>query len=58
MEPPCEADGGVTVTPCMVDHTRALPTDLRTGFKPVRAVREVWFVPTRLGMIVPEHLRA
>ena len=27
-----------------------LPTYLRTGFKPVRSVREIWDVPNRLGM--------
>ena len=49
---------GITVNTCTADHPRALPTYLRTGFKPVRSVREVWDVPTRLGMTVPEHLRA
>ena len=49
---------GITVNTCTADHPRALPTYLRTGFKPVRSVREVWEVPTRLGMTVPDHLRA
>ena len=49
---------GVTVNTCTADHARALPTYLRTGFKPIRSVREIWDVPTRLGMTVPEHLRA
>ena len=48
---------GITVNTCTADHPRALPTYLRTGFKPVRSVREVWDVPTRLGMTVPQHLR-
>ena len=48
---------GLTVNTCTADHPRALPTYLRAGFKPVRSVREVWDVPTRLGMTVPEHLR-
>ena len=48
---------GVTVNTCTADHPRALPTYLRTGFKPVRSVREVWDVPTRLGMTIPDHLR-
>ncbi len=48
---------GVTVNTCTADHPRALPTYLRTGFQPVRSVRETWDVPTRLGMAVPEHLR-
>ena len=49
---------GVTVNTCTADHPRAMPTYLRTGFKPVRSVREIWDVPTRLGMIVPDRLRA
>ena len=49
---------GVTVNTCTADHRRALPTYLRTGFKPLRTVREVWDVPTRLGMTIPDHLRA
>ena len=48
---------GITVNTCTADHARALPTYLRAGFKSVRSVREVWDVPTRLGMIVPLHLR-
>ena len=48
---------GVTVNTCTADHPRAMPTYLRAGFKPVRSVREVWDVPTRLGMTVPAHLR-
>ncbi len=49
---------GITVNTCTADHPRALPTYLRAGFKPVRSVRELWDVPTRLGMTVPDHLRA
>jgi GNAT superfamily N-acetyltransferase len=49
---------GVTVNTCTADHPRALPTYLRAGFRPIRAVRELWNVPTRLGMSIPEHLRA
>lgn len=51
------SERGLTVNTCTADHPRALPTYLRTGFKPTRSVREVWDVPTRLGMTVPEHLR-
>ena len=47
----------VTVNTCTADHPRALPGYLRAGFRPVRAVREVWDVPTRLGLSIPEHLR-
>ncbi len=49
---------GLTVNTCTADHPRALPTYLRTGFKPIRSVREMWDVPTRLGMRIPDHLRA
>jgi GNAT superfamily N-acetyltransferase len=48
---------GVTVNTCTADHPRAMPTYLWAGFRPVRSVREVWDVPTRLGMTVPDHLR-
>jgi hypothetical protein len=34
-----------------------LPTYIRTGFRPMRAVKEVWNVPVRLGLRVPDHLR-
>jgi GNAT superfamily N-acetyltransferase len=47
----------MTVNTCTADHPRALPTYLRAGFRAVRQVREVWDVPTRLGMRIPAHLR-
>jgi len=47
----------VTVNTCTADHPRALPTYLRVGFRPLRSVREIWDVPARLGMTVPDHLR-
>lgn len=52
------ADGSraVTVNTCTADHPRALPAYLRAGFRPVRTVREVWDVPNRLGLHIPEHL--
>jgi GNAT superfamily N-acetyltransferase len=57
----CEAWSGrpraVTVNTCTADHPRALPTYLRTGFHPIRSVREIWDVPCRLGMAIPDHLR-
>ena len=46
-----------TVNTCTADHPRALPGYLRAGFKPVRTVREVWEVPNRLGLTIPERLR-
>jgi len=48
---------GVTVNTCTADHPRALPTYLRAGFRPVRQVREVWSVPDRLGLRIPEGLK-
>ena len=51
------APRGITVNTCTADHPRALPTYLRTGFRPVRAVKEVWNVPVRLGLRIPERLR-
>ena len=48
---------GMTVNTCTADHPRALPTYLRAGFRPVRQVREVWNVPVRLGLRIPDALR-
>lgn len=48
---------GMTVNTCTADHPRALPTYLRAGFRITRQVKEVWNVPTRLGMRIPEHLK-
>jgi GNAT superfamily N-acetyltransferase len=47
----------VTVNTCTADHRRALPNYLRAGFMAVRTAREVWDVPNRLGLRIPEHLR-
>lgn len=47
----------MTVNTCTADHPRALPGYLRAGFRPLRSVRELWDVPTRLGLSIPEHLR-
>ncbi len=47
----------LTVNTCTADHHRALPGYLRAGFEPVRTVREVWDVPTGLGLPIPDHLR-
>jgi len=52
-----EGARAVTVNTCTADHRRALPGYLRAGFKPTRTVREVWDVPNRLGLSIPEHLR-
>ena len=47
----------VTVNTCTADHPRALPNYLHAGFKTLRAVREIWDVPIRLGLRIPGHLR-
>jgi len=47
----------VTVNTCTADDPRAMPTYLGQGFTPTRAVREIWDVPNRLGLRIPEHLR-
>ena len=47
----------LTVNTCTADHPRALPNYLAMGFRPLRKVREVWRVPVRLGLPVPERLR-
>ena len=52
-----EGARAITVNTCTADHPRALPNYLRAGFQKVRAIDEVWEVPTRLGLSVPQHLR-
>lgn len=47
----------MTVNTCTADHPRALPTYLRAGFVKIRAVREIWDVPNRLGLAIPAHLK-
>lgn len=49
---------GMTVNTCTADHPRALPSYIRAGFRPVRQARELWNVPTRLGLRIPAHVRA
>ncbi len=48
----------MTVNTCTADHPRALPTYMKAGFQTVRALREDWDIPVRLGLTVPERLRA
>lgn len=50
--------GIVRVNTCTADHPRALPTYLAAGFRPLRTVREVWDIPNRLGLPIPDRLRA
>ena len=47
----------ITVNTCTADHPRALPNYLLSGFKVMRALREVWDVPLSLGLRIPAHLR-
>ena len=47
----------LTVNTCTADHPRALPNYLRAGFRKTRVVDEVWEVPNRLGLTIPQHLR-
>ncbi len=53
-----EGARGMTVNTCTADHPRALPTYMRAGFRPSRQVQEIWSVPNRLGLRIPNHLRA
>ena len=52
-----EGAQSITVNTCTADHPAALPNYLRAGFRPTRSVREIWDVPARLGLHVPDHLR-
>ncbi len=45
------------VNTCTADHPRALPAYLRSGFRPLRTVRELWDIPDALGMPIPAALR-
>lgn len=47
----------ITVNTCTADHPRALPNYLRAGFQRLRAIDEVWDIPDRLGLAIPQHLR-
>jgi GNAT superfamily N-acetyltransferase len=48
----------LTVNTCTADHPRALPNYRAAGFIETRRVREIWPVPARLGLKVPERLLA
>lgn len=48
----------VRVNTCTADHPRALPLYRDAGFDVLRQVEEVWDVPDRLGLTIPQHLRA
>src|SRR4051794_7420681 len=53
-----EGARAVTVNTCTADHPRALPNYVRAGFQKVRAIEEIWDVPNRLGLSIPQQLRA
>lgn len=44
----------VRVNTCTADHPRALPLYQQMGFEPVSTMEEVWDVPDRLGLVIPE----
>ena len=48
----------MTVNTCTADHPRALPNYLAAGFVEIRRLREIWDIPRRLGLRIPDHLRA
>ena len=48
----------MTVNTCTADHPRALPTYKRAGFRVLRAVPELWEIPTSLGLVIPPQLLA
>ncbi len=48
----------LTVNTCTADHPRALPNYQAAGFVEIRRLREVWDIPRRLGLRIPDHLRA
>jgi GNAT superfamily N-acetyltransferase len=52
-----EGARAITVNTCTADHPRALPNYLRAGFHKIRVIDEIWEVPTRLGLVIPQHLR-
>lgn len=52
-----EAPAALTVNTCTADHPRALPNYVAAGFRVLRTVREVWPVPVRLGLRIPDRLR-
>ncbi len=47
----------LTVNTCTADHPRALPGYRAAGFRAVREAREIWDVPGRLGLVIPDNLR-
>jgi GNAT superfamily N-acetyltransferase len=52
-----EKPRALTVNTCTADHPRALPNYIAAGFRVLRTIREVWPVPNRLGLKIPERIR-
>jgi hypothetical protein len=52
-----EGARAMTVNTCTADHPRALPNYVAAGFRVLRTMREVWPVPQRLGLRVPDRLK-
>lgn len=52
-----EEPRAITVNTCTADHPRALPNYVAAGFRVLRTVREIWPVPQRLGLRIPDRLR-
>jgi hypothetical protein len=52
-----EGPRALTVNTCTADHPRALPNYIAAGFRVLRTMREVWPVPHRLGLRIPDRLR-
>jgi GNAT superfamily N-acetyltransferase len=48
---------GMTLNTCTADHPRALPNYVAAGFRETRRIQEVWDIPCRLGLKLPEHMR-
>jgi GNAT superfamily N-acetyltransferase len=52
-----EKPRALTVNTCTADHPRALPNYIAAGFRVLRTAREVWPVPTRLGLRIPARIQ-
>jgi GNAT superfamily N-acetyltransferase len=52
-----EGARAMTVNTCTADHPRALPNYVAAGFRVLRTMREVWPVPHRLGLKIPDRLK-
>jgi GNAT superfamily N-acetyltransferase len=48
---------GLTVNTSTADHPRALPLYKKAGFRKMNEIKEIWYIPKRLGFSIPEHLK-